>query len=141
MTNEFPDLTSFGTLLLYAQALEGATGDAAAAALEESPLDSAAETLVKAKRLHTKRGKRLEQLRRERLNEVVLQPLTGLSREAYLPRSHEKAVVEELALLEDTTARFYRDALTHAADVLGGLERTFARFARESEAMAASLRG
>ena len=113
----------------------------ASAALEESPGDRAAEALVKAKRLHAKRGKRLEQLRRERLNEVVLQPLTGLSRDSYLPRTDAPTGAAGLAALEETLARFYRDALANAADVLGGLERTFARFARESEAMAASLRG
>lgn len=129
MSTEFPELTSFGTVILFAQALESRAADLAQG-IEEA----------KAARLHTKRGKRLELLRKERLNEVVLQPLSGLDRAEYLPP--EDAVgAEGLALLEDSVARFYRDALTHAADVLGGLERTFDRFARESEDLAARLRG
>jgi len=124
----FPEITSFGTLLLFAQTLE----NAAAGYAEDFP---------KAKRVHTKRGKRLELLRRERLNEVVLQPLTGLDRDEYLPPANASAGAAGLAGLEDGIARYYRDALIHGAHVLGGLERTFARFARESEDLAASLRG
>ncbi|MFH1532806.1 MAG: hypothetical protein ABIK09_18950 [Pseudomonadota bacterium] len=128
MNTEFPVLTSFGTVLLFAQALE-----ARAAAL------ATAGDLQKAARLHDKRVKRLELLRKERLNEVVLQPVAGLDRAEYLPP--EGAVgAAGLASLEAIITRFYRDALVRAVDVLGGLERTFERFARESEELAASLR-
>ncbi len=129
MSSEFPELTSFGTVILFAQALEARAGSLAGEVGEP-----------KAARLHTKRAKRLELLRRERLNEVVLQPLTGLDRAEYLPAEGLSGAAG-LATLEDTTARFYRDALEHAADVLGGLERTFDRFARESDKLAAALRG
>jgi hypothetical protein len=129
MSNEFPELTSFGTVLLFAQALEARAGQMAGEVDEP-----------KAARLHTKRAKRLELLRKERLNEVVLQPLTGMDRTEYLPAEGLSGAAG-LATLEETTARFYRDALARAADVLGGLERTFDRFARESENLAATLRG
>lgn len=129
MSTEFPELTSFGTVILFAQALE------ARAAYLAGEADEA-----KMARLHTKRAKRLELLRKERLNEVVLQPLSGMDRAEYLPAA-DLAGAAGLATLEETTARFYRDALDRAADVLGGLERTFERFARESENLAATLRG
>ena len=128
MSTEFPELTSFGTVILFAQALENR-----AAALAQG-IDQA-----KTARLHAKRGKRLELLRKERLNEVVLQPLSGMARTEYLP-PEDAAGAAGMALLEDAISRFYRDALKHAADVLGGLERTFDRFARESEDIAARLR-
>ncbi len=137
MSTEFPELTSFGTVILFAQALESAAADLASAAMEAGDTGDAVK---KAARLHTKRGKRLEFLRKERLNEVVLQPLTGLDRAEYLP-PEDLSGVSGLATLEDVTVRFYRDALTRAVDVLGGLERTFERFARESEDLAARLRG
>jgi len=129
MSNEFPDLTSFGTVILFAQAREGRAAQLAGEVGE-----------AKAARLHAKRAKRLELLRNERLNEVVLQPLTGMDRAEYLP-AEGLAGAAGLATLEEITARFYRDALEHAAEVLGGLERTFDRFARESENLAATLRG
>ena len=138
MSSEFPELTSFGTVILFAQNLESRAAAVAAAALEQGG-GVIGDTLKKAGRLHGKRGKRLELLRRERLNEVVLQPVAGLEREEYIPPS-DAAGVAGLALLEDCAARFYRDALKEAADVLGGLERTFERFARESEELAARLR-
>ena len=129
MSNEFPEVTSFGTVILFAQALEGRAA-ALAASIDEA----------KAARLHGKRGKRLELLRKERLNEVVLQAIGGLERSEYLPPA-DLTGGAGLAALEDRITRFYRDALIHAADVLGGLERTFERFARESEDLAAQLRG
>ncbi|MBM4371858.1 MAG: hypothetical protein FJ098_09400 [Deltaproteobacteria bacterium] len=114
---QFPEITSFGTLLAFAQALE----DTAHAHAEASGEDTAA-------RLHGKRARRLEQLRQERLNEVVLQPLTGMAREEYLPPPEGP-----LPALEALIGRFYRDALRAGSGVLGGLERTFERFAAESE--------
>ena len=137
MSTEFPELTSFGTVILFAQALESKAAGLATAAIEAG---EAGDAVKKAARLHTKRGKRLELLRKERLNEVVLQPLTGLDRGEYLP-PEGLAGLSGLATLEDVTVHFYRDALTRAVDVLGGLERTFERFARESEDLAARLRG
>ncbi len=124
---EFPQLTSFGTLLAFAQALE----ETAAACSRDAGHVGAART-------HDKRRTRLEQLRRERLNEVVLQPLNGMNRDDYLPADQgNRTPVARAIHLEETISVFYRDAIRLAAQVLGGLERTFERFAKESDGLAA----
>ena len=142
MNREFPELTSFGTLLNFAMALENRAEAQYREALQTSPSTPAAEILVKGQRAHFKRRSRLDNLRRERLNEVVLQPLAGLDRADYLPPTAlGPPNVGELAALERILARFYRDANVRASSVLGGLQRTFERFARESDELAGSLVG
>ena len=116
MAATFPELNSYGTLVAFAQSLEQVAEAVAEAAGSE-----------KAARKHGKRARQLEQIFRERLNEVVLQPLAGMDRAAYLP-----AEGIALSALEALIARFYDDAATAAAEVLIGVDRTFRKWAEES---------
>ena len=87
---------------------------------------------------------RMEQLRRERLNEVVLQPLSGMDREAYLPKldaaEDTTRLIETIADLETLIACFFEDAAKVGADVLIGVDKTFLKLARESRSLADTLR-
>jgi hypothetical protein len=112
----FPELNSYGTLVSFALSLEQVAEARAIAAGDE-----------RVARKHQKRARQLEQIFRERLNEVVLQPLSGLDRTAYLPADEL-----DLAALEALIARFYDDAATVAAEVLIGVDRTFRKWAEES---------
>lgn len=146
MAADFPEMSSFGTLLKFAQGLEET-----AAALEEQAAQSPAcaahqAALAPMAHKHARRMQELERLARERLNEVVLQPLSGMVREEYLPptalpEGDGASVLSVLATLEETSARFYGDAAQRAVDVLGGLDRTFKRFAKEDTKRAAKLKG
>ncbi|MBN1944339.1 MAG: hypothetical protein JW797_01630 [Bradymonadales bacterium] len=135
----FPELTSFGTLLKFSLALEEA-----ATALYTEAARLAADTPVQqllegSSQRHARRGQQLEQLRRERLNEVVLQPISGMLREQYLPVQQVPDSLEQalggLIDLEHKSSRFFDDAAVVAANVLGGVERVFTRLARDNRAL------
>lgn len=142
-TTEFPELNAFGTVLRYALALEQALVGLAQGAAEADP-GRAAEYLAVAKK-HEKRARQVEQWRRERLNEVVLQPLAGLNRTAYLPdlevtpADGAARFRAGLRASEAATGRFYDDVADKAAEVLGGLGRSFRKMAGESLALSATL--
>ncbi len=143
MAAEFPEISSFGTLLKFALALEetaAALETQAAATLSEH--QAALEAMAQK---HTRRKNDLERLARERLNEVTLQPLSGMSRDEYvppttLPDGDETALLDALSTLEEGAARFYGDSAERAVNLLGGLDRTFKRFAKEDRKRAAKLK-
>jgi len=145
MSQQFPELTSFGTIFLFAQALEENTLALAEAAALRPDCAAWSGPLKKAARKHGKRGRELQRLRRERLNEVVLQPISGLARDEYLPPTElpENAVdaVATVAAADEVTARFYEAAAAMAANALGGMDRKFRKLAKESLALAGALRG
>ncbi len=139
----FPELTSFGTVLKYALALEARLAELAEGARALPGGERFADVLAGAARDHAKRGAQLEQLRRERLNEVVLQPVSGMDGTAYLPPTALPAGAAEaagaFAAAERQAARFYDDAAEVAQNVLSGVERTFRKLADKSRALAAVL--
>jgi hypothetical protein len=147
MTRSFPELTSFGTLLTFAHSLEETAADFANDAAENGECEAWRTDLENCARSHRKRSTQMERVRRERLNEVVLQPIYGMERTRYIPqteigseyRDGEK-VVDQVISIEDTVASFYEDAAAHAENVLSGVERTFRKLARESAILAKTLR-
>ncbi len=145
MTGGFPELTSFGTLFIYAGALEEALGGLAAKAAELGVSGGAAKTLKTAIRKHGKRATQLANMRKERLNEVVLQPLTGMDRDAYLPPAEfptdPAAALATLAAAEQAAARFYDDAAALGGDVLMGVDKTFRKYGKQSREWAGLLAG
>ena len=145
MPRDFPELTSFGTLLKFAIALEDTVAKRAHLSADNEECAERQNTLVNCADRHERRSAQLERMRRERLNEVVLQPIYGLDRSKYIPAagvSDDANVVQMIAAVvdaEETTARFYRKTAETAANVLTGVERTFKRLATESQSLAAQL--
>ncbi len=142
MKKEFPEITSFGTLFAFAQAFEESL-----VAMSEEVIGRGGEKADAASRAHKRHSKRLgqlERLRRERLNEVVLQPLSGMERERYVPDlscpGEASGAAAALAAAEEKAALFLDEAAEKAGSVLGGVERTLRKLAAESRELAASLR-
>ncbi|MFH2009988.1 MAG: hypothetical protein ABI333_25555 [bacterium] len=146
MAVDFPEITSFGTLLKFALALEQTTADLEARAAEAPVCAAHQGELTSMADKHTRRIADLERLQRERLNEVILQPLGGMARDEYLPPTalpvgaDAAGLTRALADLEDLSARFYGDAAERAVNLLGGLDRTFKRFVKEDRKRAQTLR-
>ena len=144
MDVSFPELTSFGTLLKFALVIEEAVARLAREAAEMEVCAKWGAELAACAKKHTKRNKQLERLRRERLNEVVLQPISGMERADYLPDMElpvePAAIIAVLVANEEKTARFFDDAADIAANVLGGVDRTFRKLAKESRRLAEGLR-
>ena len=145
MAPNFPELSSFSTLLKFALALEETAADLADRAAARSECAPWQDALTSCVRRHTQRRKQLEQMRRERLNEVVLQPIYGMSRVDYLPPlelppgADGEKIIAEIVAVEAAAARFYDDAAANAANVLIGAEKTLRRLARESRALGVAL--
>jgi hypothetical protein len=146
MAADFPEITSFGTLLKFALALEQTAVALEGEAAGHSTCAAHASTLQSFAEKHTRRLGDLERLQRERLNEVVLQPLGGMTADEYrptqeLPSGDAAAILGVLVALEERSARFYGDAAERAVNLLGGLDRTFKRFVKEDAKRAQALRG
>jgi len=143
MDPNLPELTSFGTLLKFALALEESTAERAATAADGATDAGQRERLSSCGKRHARRARELERMRRERLNEVVLQPISGMDRERYLPPDFPAPgggpEIKQLQALEETIARFYDDAATIAGNVLPGLDRKLRKLADESRRLAAEL--
>lgn len=146
MAIEFPEITSFGTLLRFAMSLDRTAAERVAAAAAAPACGDHRDALTAMARKHARRVEDLERLARERLNEVVLQPLSGMVRQEYLPPEAASgdepaaSILAGLAALEEASARFFGDAAERAVDVLGGLDRTFKRFAKGDRKRAQALR-
>jgi hypothetical protein len=146
MTAEFPEITSFGTLLKFALALEQTAAALEGEAAGHPACAAHASTLQSFAERHTRRLGDLERLQRERLNEVILQPLGGMVADEYrppqaLPSGDDAVVLGALAELEERSARFYGDSAERAVNLLGGLDRTFKRFVKEDAKRAQALKG
>jgi hypothetical protein len=144
MTDNFPELTSFGTLMKFALALEQATKELAQTAASSDTCSPWTEQLERSAKKHGKRYQELERMRRERLNEVVLQPISGMDRAAYvlptsLPATSAHDIIAIVTEAEQVAARFYDDAAVIASNVLSGLDKTFKRLARENRDLAHAL--
>ncbi len=145
MAAEFPEITSFGTLLKFALALDQTAADLEAQAAGHQACAEHQATLAAMSKKHARRVQDLERLARERLNEVILQPLSGMVRDEYLPPESlagddAATILEGLARLEELSARFYGDSAERAVNLLGGLDRTFKRFVKEDTKRAQELK-
>jgi hypothetical protein len=144
MAADFPELTSFGTLFGFALALEELAEAHCTAAAGHDDCASRREQLEGAGKRHRKRARELQRLRQERLNEVVLQPITGMQRADYLPAIELPAdgnqAIATVAATEESIARFYDDAASVAANVLANLGGKLQKLAAESRSLAAELR-
>ena len=143
---EFPELSSFGTLFRFASLLEEAAAGMADHLAARKRCADARDAIADCGRRHRKRGGELERLKRERLNEVVLEPVSGMDRGAYVPVLEVAPdagcaqCLEALAAVEDLAVRFYDDAARVAAGAMPGMDRILQRLARENREIAASLR-
>ena len=137
---EFPECTTFGTVIRFAIELERV----AAVANEElasEPGIAAHATMFKAiAENHRKRMRLLEDARREKLNEMVLEPISDIKREDYLldcdvPKGVDaKRAAVYSAKVEETSARFYTDSSKIARNLLHEAARIMERLAKENMA-------
>ncbi len=131
------ELGTFGAILGYAMQLEeGAAGFYEAAA--RGSLQAAFGELARSSR---KRLRRLERDRREGVAEMILESITGLDSDAYRmdlnSEADETELLRQAQALEETAARFYRDAAVKMP--VREVTRSLTRMAQENEKRAAEL--
>ena len=125
------ELGTFGAILRFAIELE----ERAAAFYEAGAQGRLTEPFTELARGSRKRRRRLEQARRELVNEMILESITGLDGENYAVSLDatvgETERLHQARLLETTAARFYRDAA--AKMPIREIVRLFERQAREND--------
>jgi len=130
-----PELTNFGSLIRFGLELEAASAsfyDAAALILGPGPGTDLARELAGQ---HLGRQKLLERTRQRTLNEMVLEPITGLQGERYVVDPTAKTAHDvplKAAAIEETSSRFYRESALLAKSVLTEAARTFMKLADEN---------
>ncbi len=139
------ELNTFGALLKFALELE----DAAARCYEEAAQaarDEALRSALAARAESTKRNRqRLERVRREQVNEMLLESIEGLRESDYRPAADPApgAAGEDLtasaAELESACERFYRDAAERLS--IPEVVRSFQRLADAHARSRAQLGG
>mgnify|MGYP001765525332 FL=1 len=142
---EFPQVTNFGTLIRFALELERV----AAATYEELAADPScapgAETFRALAENHRARVALIEETRREKLNEAVLEPISDIDGASYslepaVPKgAGARAAADYAAGIEETSVRFYMDTARIAKNILHGAVRIFERMAKENHANRARL--
>jgi rubrerythrin len=142
---EFPECTTFGSVIRFALELEKvavATYDDLAA---KPALAPAAESFKALSQAHRKRSDVLEHTRREKLNEMILEPIQDLDGKKYVvetqvPDGVDLADAKAFAAkMEDTSSRFYLDSSKIAKYLMAEAARILERMGKESQANKAKV--
>lgn len=136
--SEFPEITTFGTLMRFALELERVAALVNEELASDASCAASAETFRALAENHRSRVALLEETRREKLNEAVLEPITDIRGADYVvgtdvPKgAGVRASAESAAAIEGTSARFYTDTARIAKSILHGAVRIFERMAKEN---------
>ncbi len=130
-----PELTNFGSLVRFAIELEASASGFYADAerlLDPGPHTRLAQALAGQ---HESRRRLLERTRQQKLNEMLLEPITGLDGHRYLfdaeVASRDRLPQKAMAL-EQVAARFYAESSAVAKSLLTEAARTFRKLAEEN---------
>ena len=141
-SHEFPELNSFSTILRFAIEYEAALEELCDEALSDLEGADAERVRGLGKKLK-KRHSKVRRILQEGLNELILEPVGGLNRDAYLPPElalPQGAGMEELSRVLEVAftrlASFYRDSAEQGKNALGSAARTFKKLAAEAEGLA-----
>ncbi|HJX04927.1 MAG TPA: hypothetical protein VJ489_03820 [Thermoplasmata archaeon] len=139
---EFPECTTFGSVVRFALELEkGAAGiyeELAKAVPSAALFNELAET-------HKKRGKALENMRQQKLNEMILEPIQDMKREDYIidtkvPKVSDAKQAAEFAMkAEEVSAKFYVDASKSAKSIMAEATRFMDKMAKDNLAYKGKL--
>ncbi len=137
-----PELTTFGSLIRFALQMEGDASsfyEAVAAQAAGGTRDLFRELTGQ----HADRRRLLERTRQQTLNEMVLEPITGLDGARYVYEAAPPALSDAVRVaraLEEVAARFYEESAAVAQSTLTEAARTLLRLAQEDRANGARLR-
>ena len=145
MEYEFPECNSFGTVIRFGLELERAATNIYDELSRDSKLVAGADTFRALSVVHKKRGDLLEYTRREKLNEMILEPIQDLDSKKYIidtkaPKGVDiKAAARYAAGVEERSSMFYADSAKIAKNLLSEGARILERMAKENLANKAKL--
>lgn len=138
-----PELTNFGSLVRFALELEAASASLYRKAAELLGSDPARNLVRELAEEHEARRGLLERTRQQKLNEMVLEPISGLDGARYVfdaDLAHADDVQQKATGAEEAAARFYTESSTVARSLLTEAARTFRKLADENERNLVRLR-
>ena len=139
MNGEVPRLGTFGALMRFAAQLEREAAERYATWAREPGRGGGFAALADS---HRKRADQLARMVQEQLNEMTLEPISGLEASDYLPpEGPASGGAAEARALEERLARLYEDAAERAGHVLGGAARSLQRLARQSRRAMEEMQG
>lgn len=142
---EFPECTTFGSVIRFALELEKGAVAVYDEFAKDSKLAAGAETFKALAALHKKRGDLLEYTRREKLNEMIQEPIQDLDARKYIPDlkvpkgADLKAAGKFAAAMEVKSAMFYGDMAQFAKNLLSEAARIMDKMAKENLANKAKM--
>lgn len=142
---EFPECTTFGTVIRFALELEKGAVAVYDELSMEPKLSAGAETFKALAAAHKKRSDLLEYTRREKLNEMIQEPIQDLSSSQYIPNLNTpkgadlKTAARFASVMEQKSASFYGDMSTIAKNLLSEAARIMEKMAKENLANKAKL--
>ncbi len=142
---DFPECTTFGSVIRFALELEKGASGVYDDLSKEPKAASAAETFRALSAAHKKRGELLEFTRQQKLNEMILEPISEIKRENYLidtktPKGADvKTAAMFAAKIETTSAKFYADSARIAKNLMAEAARVMDRLGKENLANKAKL--
>ena len=137
---EFPECTTFGSVIRFALELERAAMAVYDDLAGRPDLAQAAESFKVLSAAHKKRSDVLEHTRREKLNEMILEPIQDLDGGKYkietkVPDGVDMAGAKAFsAKMEDVSGSFYLDSSEIAKFLLAEAARILEKMGKESQA-------
>jgi len=138
-----PELTTFGAVLRFAMELEAASSAFYESASTVLSKDGAGTLVRELAAQHANRHRLLERTRQMKLNEMVLEPISGLEGHRYVfdaTPAPKDSVLRRAMDLEGIAQTFYVDSATVARSLLTEAARTFRKLAEENGRNADRLR-
>jgi len=138
MAPAVPELTTFGALLRFAFELEKAAQQLCERGAVESKEERPREVFRRLAIEHGRRHALLERVRREQLNELILEPIHDLRGEDYAIGAEGLNGVTPHDLIgaaraeERRAERFYLDCSRVAKSILAEVGRTFEKLGRQN---------
>jgi hypothetical protein len=142
---EFPECTTFGSVIRFALELERAAMAVYDDLAGRPDLAQAAESFSALSAAHKRRSDVLEHTRREKLNEMILEPIQDLDGSKYkietkVPDGVDMAGAKAFSSkMEDISGSFYLDASKVAKFLLAEAARILERMGKESQAHKAKV--
>lgn len=147
MEYEFPECNSFGTVIRFGLELEKAAMNIYDEMSRDPKLAPGAETFRSLSAIHKKRGELLEYTRREKLNEMILEPIQELDAKKYIidtkvPKGVDvKTAARFAAGIEEKSSMFYAESSRIAKNLLSEGARILDKMSKENLANKARVDG
>ncbi len=139
---DIPELTNFGSLVRFAMELEAASTAFYREAVGLLGSGSSADLARRLSEDHESRRRLLERTRQQKLNEMVLEPISGLDGARYIVDTSVRGPEEvgpNAKALERVGARLYGESAVVAESLLTEAARTFRKLGEGNERNLVSL--